>query len=301
MGVQNANNKIRQILKEGAKTVTHIEFVEQYQDRALNCLYVLNEIEKEEDRTLNVVFEKKRIKKLLGSRERLPLDNTDEWWTRINVKLKEYDLRDLTNDKTKDGKIKGMQFNISTGGAREEQRDLFTSREMVQALINDLSGNNQWTPQLAKTIFELLVPNDFKEQLKKQSNINWIVDKDTASYPWELLQDSTNNAKPLCINAGMVRQLATQDYRIKINSVSKDSALVIADPDLKGFVTQLQGALEEGELVADILSKTDFTTTKISRGSAADIIQALFSEDYKIIHLAGHGMFSEDPSKDREW
>ncbi|MGZ8559151.1 MAG: CHAT domain-containing protein, partial [Chitinophagaceae bacterium] len=297
MGVQNANNKIRQILKEGAKTVTHIEFVEQYQDRALNCLYVLNEIEKEEDQTLNVVFEKKRIKKLLGSMQRLPLDNTNAWWTRINVRLKEYDLKDISKDKSREGKIRGMQFNISTGGAREEQRDLFTSREIVQELINDLSGNNEWTPQLAKTIFELLVPNDFKEQLKKQSNINWIVDKDTASYPWELLQDSTHNAKPLCINAGMVRQLATQDYRLKINSVSKDTALVIADPDLKGFVNQLQGALEEGEKVAEVLKQTDFITTKISRGSAAEIIQALFSNDYKIIHLAGHGMFNEDPSK----
>ena len=289
MGVQNANYKIKQILKEGAKTVTHLEFVEQYQDRALGCLYVLNEIAKEEDQALNVVFEKKRIKKLLGSRERLPIDNTDEWWTRINVKLKEYELRSV--------KIKGMQFNISTGGAREEQRDLFTSREIVEELINDLSGNNQWTPQLAKTIFELLVPNDFKEQLKKQANINWIVDKDTAAYPWELLQDSTNNAKPLCINAGMVRQLATQDYRMKINVVSKDAALIIADPDLKGFVNQLQGALEEGELVAEILNQTDFTTKKISRGTASEIIQALFSDEYKIIHLAGHGMFNEDPDK----
>ena len=289
IGVQNANNKISQVLKEGAKMVTHIEFVEQYQDRALNCLYVLNEIEKEEDRTLNIVFEKKRIKKLLGSRERLPLDNTDDWWTRINVKLKEYQVNEA--------RIKGMQFNISTGGAREEQRNLFTSREMIQELINEMSGNNEWTPQLAKTIFELLVPNDFKEQLKKQANINWIVDKDTASYPWELLQDSTHNAKPLCINAGMVRQLATQDYRVKINPVTKDAALIIADPDLKGFVNQLQGALEEGELVADILGQTDFTITKIARGSASDIIQALFSEDYRIIHLAGHGMFNEDPSK----
>ena len=289
MGVQNANTKIRQTLREGAKTVTHLEFIEQYQDRALGCLYVLNEIEKEDDYTVNIVFEKKRIKKLLGSRERLPLDNTDEWWTRINVKLKEYEIRSA--------KIKGMQFNISTGGAREEQRDLFTSREMIQELINDLSGNNQWTPQLAKTIFELLVPNDFKEQLKKQANINWIVDKDTASYPWELLQDSTHNAKPLCINAGMVRQLATSDYRMKINSVTKDSALIISDPDLKGFANQLQGALQEGELVNEILSSTDFSTTKISRGSVSDIIQALFSDDYKIIHLAGHGVFNDDPSK----
>ena len=297
MGVQNANQKITETLGEGAKTVTHIEFVEQYQDRALGCLYVLHEMVQDEDQSLNVVFEKKKIKKLLGSKERLPIDITDEWWTRIHVKLKEYELKEITKDKSKEGWIRGLQFNISTGGAREEQRDLFTSREIIQELIEDMSGNNQWSPQLAKTIFELLVPNDFKEQLKKQANINWIVDKDTASYPWELLQDSTHNAKPLCINAGMVRQLATEHYRVKIRSVAKNSALIVADPDLKGFVNQLQGALEEGELVAGIFEKAEFKSKKISRGSAAEIIQALFSDDYKIIHLAGHGVFNEDPAK----
>ena len=297
MGVQNANNKIKHTLGEDAKAVTHIEFVEQYQDRALGCLYVLHEMVQEEDQSLNVVFEKKKIKKLLGSKERLPIDITDEWWTRIHVKLKEYELKEVTKGRSKEGMIRGLQFNISTGGAREEQRDLFTSREIIQELIDDMSGNNQWTPQLAKTIFELLVPNDFKEQLKKQANINWIVDKDTASYPWELLQDSTHNARPLCVNAGMVRQLATEHYRVKIKSVAKNSALIIADPDLKGFVNQLQGALEEGELVAGIFEKAEFNAKKISRGSAAEIIQVLFSDEYKIIHLAGHGVFNEDPAK----
>ena len=297
MGVQNANNKIKHTLGEDAKAVTHIEFVEQYQDRALGCLYVLHEMVQEEDQALNVVFEKKKIKKLLGSKERLPIDITDEWWTRIHVKLKEYELKEVTKGRSKEGMIRGLQFNISTGGARDEQRDLFTSREIIQELIDDMSGNNQWTPQLAKTIFELLVPNDFKEQLKKQANINWIVDKETASYPWELLQDSTHNARPLCVNAGMVRQLATEHYRVKIKSVTKNSALIIADPDLKGFVNQLQGALEEGELVAGIFEKAEFNAKKISRGSAAEIIQALFSDEYKIVHLAGHGVFNEDPAK----
>ena len=289
MGVQNANNKIKLILQDKAKTVSTIEFIEQYQDRALNILYVLNGIEKDEDQTLNVVFEKKRLKKLLGSRERLPIDSSDEWWTRINVQLKEYNIKNAA--------LRGLQFNISTGGAREEQRDLLTGREMIQELVNEMSGDNRWSPKLAKTIFELLVPNDFKEQLKKQANINWIVDKDTASYPWELLQDSTNNAKPLCINAGMVRQLATQDYRLKINAATKNTALVIGDPDLKGFVNQLPGAFEEGEMVANILKSNDYDATKILRGTASDIIQALFSGEYKIIHLAGHGMFDDDPSK----
>jgi CHAT domain-containing protein len=289
-GVQNANNKIRQTLKDGAKSITFIEFVEQFQDRALSSFYALNAIEKDEDQTLNIIFDKKKIKTLLGARIRLPIENNDEWWTRIHVKLKEYSL--------KEGIVPGLQFNISTGGAREEQRDLFTSREIIQELINDLSGNNRWTPQLAKTIFELLVPNDFKDQLKKQANISWIVDKDTASYPWELLQDSTNNAKPLCVNAGMVRQLATQDYRLKINTVSGNTALVIADPDLKGFINQLPGALAEGNLVEGVLKDNQYETTKVLRGTASEIIQALFSQDYKIIHLAGHGMFREGSDKE---
>jgi hypothetical protein len=139
-----------------------------------------------------------------------------------------------------------------------------------------MSGNNQWTPQLAKTIFELLVPNDFKEQLKKQANINWIVDKDTASYPWELLQDSTHNASPLCINAGMVRQLATEDYRVKIRSVAKNSALIIADPDLKGFANQLQGALEEVKWCPEFLRRQNLNQkiiTGIGGGDYTGIIQ----------------------------
>lgn len=290
LGVQNANNRMRQIHPDGTKTVQFVEFVEQYKDRALSCFYSLNAIEKDEDKTLNIVNDKRKIKTTPGSKDRLPIENMDEWWTRINVQLKDY------GDGSRS--VSGLQFNISTGGAREEQRDLYTNRTIIQELINDLSVNNAWTPQLAKTIFELMVPNDFKEQLKKQANISWIVDKDTAVYPWEMLQDSTNNANPLSINAGMVRQLATQDYRTKINTVSANTALVIGDPDLKGFTMQLPGAEQEGIMVSEVLQENGLNVTTILKGSAPEIIQALFSSDYKIIHLAGHGLYSEDPQKD---
>ncbi len=286
-GVQNANRKIKQALSESIRTISVIEFVEQYQDRALSCFYALSAISQSEDQALNISIDAYTIQNLPGRKVRLPIDNTEDWWTRIHVRYKDYMV--------KDARIAGMQFNIATGGAREEQRDLFTSRKIITALVDKLSVDNQWTPQLARTIFELLVPNDFKDQLKKQANITWIVDKDSAAYPWELLQDSTNNAKPLCINSGMIRQLATRDYRLRINPVNQNTALVIADPQLEGYIPQLAGALEEGKLAADILQQQGFQTTTLLQSNAAEIIQALFSEDYKIIHLAGHGIYNPDP------
>ena len=284
-GVQNANSKIRKPNEKNAKSIQYIEFVELYEDTALSCFYSLSKIENEESKSLNIILERKKIRTLLGSRQRLAVQGTEGWWNRITVKL-DVDSKSTDN-------VRCLHFSASTGGAREEQRRLYSSTNIVEQLLDEISGNNQWSPALAKTVFELLIPNDYKEQLKKQSNINWILDKYTASYPWELLQDSAANAKPLCVNAGMIRQLTTQDYRLKINAVTLDNALVVGDPDLNGFVNQLPGAFKEGEMVSALLSSNAFTPTTRLNASAAEIIKALFQTDYKIIHLAGHGVFNE--------
>jgi CHAT domain-containing protein len=287
-GVQNANQKIKNLRLENPRLINCVEFVEMYEDKALGCLYTLNKISSEQSQALNVKLAERNIKKILGARERLPIENTEEWWTRITVKQNEFE---------KDGMpIEGMQFNISTGGAREEERNLLTSKNIIDRLLQEISTNNHWSPELAKTIFELLIPNDFKEQFKKQNNINWIVDSYTAAYPWELLQDDAINAQPLAVNAGMIRQLSTQDYRININQVTENTAFILADPDLEGFVFQLPGAKQEGDLVNSILTERGFETNNVE-GTAGQIIKELFSKSYKIMHLAGHGVFNQDPNK----
>ncbi|HTN16927.1 MAG TPA: CHAT domain-containing protein, partial [Chitinophagaceae bacterium] len=242
----------------------------------------------EESQALNVSLDDRNIKRLMGARERMPIENTDEWWTRITVRQKEFDENGFVS--------KGLQFNISTSGAREEERTLLTAKEIIDELLRDISTDNRWSPELAKTIFELLIPNDFKEQLKKQNNINWIVDPHTASYPWELLQDEAVNAHPLAVNSGMIRQLSTQDYRVNINQVTEQTAFVLADPDLQGFLFQLPAAKLEGELVGSVLSAAGFLVNSVS-GTPGQIIKELFSKSYKIMHLAGHGVFYDDPSK----
>ncbi len=285
-GIQNANDKIKKLRPENYLAIEYLEFIELYEDAALSAFYSLSRIEEEDSTSLRIKKDSQKIKILLGSKKRILSQTSEGWWNRITIQLDKQDKDSSA--------IRSMLFNTSTGGAREKQRKLRSNPKIIEKIIDDISVKNMWSEDLAKTIFELLIPNDFKEQLTRQGNINWILDKNTASYPWELLQDRSADAKPLCVNAGMIRQLATQDDRIKINLVSKNTALVVGDPFLDGYVTQLPGAYAEAEMVSASLKTNDFTPTLILRGSAADIIKNLFSEDYKIIHLAGHGMFNPD-------
>ncbi len=287
-GVAKANEKVKRLFENEVRLVEFIEFIELYKDRALNSFYVLNKIEQEHDPLLNIVVDKRNIRTKPGSRERLPLDTTEGWWMRIHVQLRK---------NHKQPSLRSMRFSASTGGAREEVRILHTSKDIIDHFVHDMSTSNLWTPALAKTVFELLLPNDFKQKLKKQNNINWILDESTAAYPWELLQDSVGDARPLCINAGMIRQLAIEEYRTKIQAVTTKTALVVGDPNLNGFANQLPGALKEGQVVATLLESQGLDVKPVLNGSYSEIIQTLFSNDFKIIHLAGHGVFNEDPSK----
>jgi CHAT domain-containing protein len=287
LGVSNANHKIKKLYGDRARLIEFVEFVEQNKSKALNCFYALHKIEKNTNQSVHAVMDKKKIIETPGAVQSQSVDGTVGWWTRITVKQE---------DASDESKPENLLFTISTGGAREEQRLLFGSKRIIEQLIKEISTDNQWSARKAKTIFELLIPNDFKDQVKKQNNIVWILDKQTASYPWELLQDGIQDAKPLSVNAGMIRQLITPDYRVKINSVNNKKALVVGDPDLKGFVNQLPGAVKEGQLVSSILSSKGFDAPPLIRESSGKILEALLCEDYKIIHLAGHGEFNpKDP------
>ncbi len=290
LGIQNANLKIRNLKLEGCREIEHIEFVEIYEDKAVNCFYIISKIEKEENKTYSIIRESKGIKTLLGSKKRIPIDNTESWWNRITI------------SQVRDGDIiKTLKFNVSTGSAREETKELPGTPALIEGIIEEMSTHKQWTPERAKTIFELIIPNDFKAYLKRHGNISLIVDSYSATYPWELLQDEIRNdvkdSKPICITSGMIRQLKTDKYRSSIKTVQKNNALIIADPDLKGFTSQLPGALKEGQEVAHLLEEQSMEITTSFKGNHSEIIEKLFSNDYKIIHLSGHGVFNEDVSK----
>ena len=283
----NANAKISILYMDNAKLIERVEFIELYENRALSCYYSIRGMGKEAGGSLNITSEKKGFASLNGARKQINVDQSNDWWNRITISKTE----------NKKGEICGMHFSISTGAAREDTRTIYTSTGVVEQLVEAISTDNNWTTEKARAVFELLIPNDFKNQLKKHGNIIWVLDKYTARFPWELLQDNSTGAKPLCINAGMIRQLATSDSRINIEPVTGKTALVVGDPDLKGFLSQLPGALEEAKAVAAMLKGQQYETNDLIRQSPEVIIPALFSSNYKIIHLAGHGVFNADPEK----
>lgn len=288
-GTQQANEKVQKLKNKSWSVIEHLEFVELFEDAALSCFYSLRKIAAEEEERLNIEIHKK-IVNVLGNRKRILMLAGEHWWNRIVVKLKD----NTTYEKNRSCFV----FSASTGAARDLERDLYLSPKIIHDLLDEISTQNQWTKELAKTIFELLIPNDFKEQLKRRSNASWVVDNYTASYPWELLQDSVIDAKPLCVSAGMIRQLSMKDTAYRIGTVAANNVLVVGDPFLDGYVTQLPGAYEEASMVARRLKNLDFKTTTSLKEKSSTIIKKLYSQDYKIIHLAGHGVFNaQDPSR----
>ncbi|WP_431213615.1 DUF7379 domain-containing protein [Puia sp. P3] len=284
-GVVNANDRITGLYGEKAKLIEEVEFIEQYQDRALGCFYAIHNMGKGMGGVLNIL-PGDAIRERHGSRLMVSVDQGKDWWSRITIcAVRNEDKKDV---------VEGMQFAISTGAAREEARELCTIGGVIDRLIETISVSRDWSQEKAAAIFELLMPNDFKARLKRHGNIAWVLDKYTAGYPWELLQHKGAEAKPLCINAGMIRQLSTSNSRLNIEIVTNQKALVIGDPQLKGFLPQLLGAETEAQSVTDVLLKHNYDVTPLIRREQDIIVQKLMSGSYRIIHLAGHGIFNRD-------
>lgn len=299
-GVCKANARIRKVFANEAKLIHRVDFIEQYEDRALACMQAVNKVAAERSDDAFIIPGSRNIFTHPGYRERLPVDGTQGWWTRITVKLedtKEVYIReeDKADASIKPIVIKELTYSISTGGAREDVQRVQASTRNIDAMVREISMKHKWNDAQATALFNLLIPNDFKERLKRQTNINWIVDMDTAGYPWELLKDAVQTAKPLSINAGMIRQLATSNYNKHIVPVNNNKVLVVADPVLEGYLPQLPGARKEGELVRNLLTAAGYDTDDSEIGTThGQIMTRMFSGEYKIVHLAGHGVYDKN-------
>jgi hypothetical protein len=296
-GVCSANDKLRKVDGESAVLVRNIEFIEQYEDRALSCFYAIRKLEAERNADAGIMIGRRTLLTRPGYRARMPVDVTQGWWTRITARLidaQKVSARPAETDKPEISfVVKEISFSISTGGAHEDETRLKASMATIDGMIRDIGLNNRWNAPQATALFNFLIPSEFKERVRRQNNINWILDTGTAALPWELLQD-TVNGKPLCINAGMIRQLVARAGAPKALPAGGRNALVVADPVLGGFLPQLPGARKEGELVTTLLTGAGYDCRDAEIGTThGQIITKLGSGAYKIVHLAGHGIFDK--------
>ena len=161
------------------------------------------------------------------------------------------------------------------------------------------------------TLFQLLVPLDFKAAARQAGNLLLMVDETTANLPWEMLEV---DGSPMVLQTRVVRQFITTRFRRQVARTDNLSACVISEPSTEGFHAQfggadwkpriggdgkpepdclppLPGAVAEGMTVSRVLSDAGYQVTEAPPDSlAADIFTRLFARPYRLLMISAHGI-----------
>ena len=185
-----------------------------------------------------------------------------------------------------------LRFSSLTRRARSEVRLHASQRPLIEKFIQNVISSTSDDSGIAQTLFELLLPNELKDQAPDQDNLLLIVDEEAASYPWELLRDPAESGAPLAVRKGLLRQLETIDRPSNVRESGGSAALVIGDPITE--FAPLPGAEEEASAVWRLLQRGSFEPVeRLIHPTAIQVLNALYARPYRVLHLAGHGMFEE--------
>ena len=175
-----------------------------------------------------------------------------------------------------------------------------TQRALVEQLVKRTIHDPTTDLNLPATLYELLLPNDLKEQPLESTNMLLILDGPAAQYPWEMMaarrlgaeNASDGTLEPLSVRMGMIRQLEKENFRRHVHAPRNKNALVVGDPLLDDpSYPPLPGARTEAESVVAVLKGYGYEVTPLIQENALTIVNALYAREYRIIHIAGHGVY----------
>jgi pimeloyl-ACP methyl ester carboxylesterase len=281
-GAQRANEALA--AAEQPDRIEELEFIELYHDRAVLALESLDRL----SRRVGVADAFTLMEGLItrdGGLHRVTYDEEPEWWQRLQILGKRPD----------DGSGEpALRFAALTRRARTEVRLLPTQRTLVDQFIERTLATTRHDKSVARTLFDLLLPNELKESAPDQDNLVLLLDDESARYPWELLESSDSRGQgPFAIDHGLLRQLEARDFREQVRGTVERAALVVGDP--QSSYVELKGAQLEAEAVARVLQGGFTTVTKRVRPASQQVITALFERPYQVMHLAGHGVYRFTP------
>lgn len=269
-------------------SIAHIEFIETYQHKAIQAGRIINSLLATNSIYNNFVFSPDIIKKVSGSRIDIPDDFQIDWWHRLKVAESE-----ATNGNDKRTRV--IKFSSITDKALSEDEVLSTNIKIVDRLIKEAAAYTNNDKALCETLYEMLIPNQFKGYGSDLRNIVLIVDKETARYPWEMLRDAfSGHNDPIVTKAGFLRQLSSTPSRVPTKLSTTNNALVIGDPPLDNFFPQLPGAKAEAKEVVNLLREKEYDVVDFTNSNPGhEIIKSLYTNSYRIWHIAAHGVVND--------
>ncbi|GAB5472442.1 MAG: hypothetical protein Mars2KO_05410 [Maribacter sp.] len=295
MGVTNANTYIKST-GEGLHPIKEIEFVNYYESIASMAYWSLSKMVNLDDR-LSIELQSGVAKKQGAKKKQLLKDSQENWWHELNISA----IKEPYDDENVNYRPKtiGFAYNSSGGYASVQREEVFIAMDDINILLEQMAANSKWDKRLSKALFELMIPNEFKDILRNQNNVLIKLDKQAAQIPWEMFYDYISDETPVSVNSGFVRQLMTDSNdNLTKTAISNYNALVIGDPLYENDnLPQLPAAEEEGIRLSNKLSVNGYAVDALIKGNTAAIMQELFTSKYKILHFAGHGIYSPEEGK----
>ncbi len=282
LGVKLASDRLAR--HEDGISIQEIQFIELWEDRAKDAVEALQEIGS--DIGLGEAFSFcGTMETLGGGLRRLSYGEPSGWWQRLQIKA--------------DPGSGSLIFTAPTRRARTERLTVDIQPRLIEEYIADSITTTSANRQVGRTLFELLVPNEFKNRAREREPLVLEVEEATAAYPWELIEDrESSQNQPVAIERGLLRRLEVPDTPTLVQEAMEPIALVVGEPG--GVTPALPGAAAEAEAVVRDLRARAFRVVSEIGTEARSVISALHARPYRVLHLAGHGIYSPaDPVKGR--
>ncbi|WP_301102754.1 CHAT domain-containing protein [Propionivibrio sp.] len=316
-GVLEANHQFSDALSKSRKngaTVSQLCFIELYRNAAIAAAHAVLEL------PANLADELKRMGARIapaatltigeGMQDRLNVDGDLGHWSRLIVS----DADAVEGDgASADGPAEPLtgesryyperlKYVLLSQRARAETVVQQRQPGLIEAIIRDQRRNPAYNAKLGQTLFQLMVPLDYKAVAREQSRLLLVLDGYTANLPWELLQA---DSEPLVLRMPMVRQLATLHYRPTVRTANANTACIIAAPSTDGFDKRFAGnhqqlddlpeATREAQAVGDSLRRAGWNENDIvvspADKEALDIFATLYDRPYRVLMISAHGIF----------
>lgn len=310
-GVLAANHQFSEARPDVPVRITQLEIVELYLDIAATAaralVRVAEQINRDGARYGTRVEADRELRQGKGFSQRLDASQGVAYWPRLEVT--DADQREesaTTAAKPRRAIAQRLRFAYLGQRARSETTLHQRQPGLVESLVESSIRESTYVEDLSRTLFQLLVPHDFKNQARQMDRMVLVLDGYTANLPWELL---LSDDKPLALSTRMVRQLQSPRYRTQVRQTLEKRAYVIGNPSTEGFnkvfadgptrkapeaLDGLEGATNEAQTVVTVLRQYGYECEEAIGGEkAVDIINKLYRSLYRIVHIAAHGVYDE--------
>lgn len=250
-----------------------------------------------------------------GARSVAKSEQRDKAGTRGDVQSSLDEVR-LTVEQFKEGTFR---FSALSETAVVPVRDVEINATFARGAADRLMSSTTRDEQIkfGELLYTYLVPEDFHRMIDSGKPLKLILDRSSASYPWEMAcfrsAQNPNSVLSLGVHLRMTRQFRTllssaPGMKPVLNRNLK--VLIIADPAREPDY-QLPGARREGREVASVFRNFPAKQRGIfvevdehigpDQCDPVEILALLLSGEFDIVHYAGHGDYDKDNPAGSGW